>query len=242
MNIALIFAGGVGARMNNKTKPKQFLEISKTPIIIHTLKPFEKNSEIDGIVIVCIESWINYLEDLLKKFEIKKVLKIVPGGETGQLSIYNGLCAINGLVNKDDDNIVLIHDGVRPLIDSQLISDNISCVKQHGSAITTAPAKETFVFIDNKGMVESVSNRDQSKVAKAPQSFYLKDIFDAHEKAQKENIINFIDSCTMMNYYNKPLYTIEGPIENIKVTTPNDFSTIKSLLETYQNSEVNKKK
>ncbi|WP_291637834.1 IspD/TarI family cytidylyltransferase [Clostridium sp.] len=238
MNIALIFAGGVGSRMNTKAKPKQFLEMNKKPIIIHTLEHFENNPEIEGIVVVCIENWINYLKDLLYKFRIEKVVKIVPGGVTGQLSIYNGLAAINELVNTEDDNIVLIHDGVRPLIGSQLISENIACVKKHGSAITTAIVKETFILVDDNGMVETVANRDQSRVAKAPQSFYLKDILEAHEKAQKENITDFIDSCTMMRYYGKALYTLNGPVENIKITTPDDFYTMRVLLETQENAQI----
>lgn len=238
MNIALIFAGGVGSRMNSKARPKQFLEMNKKPIIIHTLEYFENNPNIDGIVIVCIENWIEHLKGLLYKFRIEKVLNIVPGGETGQLSIYNGLCAIDKLVKKEEDNIVLIHDGVRPLIDSQLISDNISCVKEHGSSITTAIVKETFILVDDNGMVESVANRGLSRVAKAPQSFYLNDILKAHEMALKDNITNFIDSCTMMKYYGKTLYTLTGPAENIKITTPEDFYTMRVLLETQENAQI----
>ncbi|MGH4038121.1 MAG: IspD/TarI family cytidylyltransferase [Sphaerochaeta sp.] len=238
MNMALIFAGGVGSRMNSKAKPKQFLEMNKKPIIIHTLEHFENNPEIDGIVVVCIESWIDYLKDLLYKFRIEKVMKIVPGGETGQLSIYNGLIAIESLVNKEEDNIVLIHDGVRPLIDSQLISDNIACVKKHGSSITTAIVKETFILTNKEGLVESVANRDRSRVAKAPQSFYLKDILKAHERARQDNITNFIDSCTMMRHYGKSLYTLDGPSENIKITTPEDFYTMRVLLEAQENAQI----
>lgn len=238
MNIALIFAGGVGTRMNNKAKPKQFLEMNKKPIIIYTIEHFDNNPEIDKIVVVCIENWINYLKDLLVKFKISKVVEIVPGGKTGQLSIYNGLCSIDKFIKKDEENIVLIHDGVRPLIGSKLISDNISSVKNNGSSITISPVKETFILVDEEGKVESVANRNLSRVAKAPQSFYFKDIFNAHKKAIEDNITNFIDSCTMMHYYGYSLHTIEGPEENIKITTPEDFYTMRVLLESQENAQI----
>ena len=119
MNIAVIFAGGVGKRMHTKEKTKQFLEIYNKPIIVHTLEKFEKHKDIDGIVIVCVENWISYMNDLVYKYRLEKVKKIVPGGETGQLSIYHGLCAAKE-ISGDEKSIVLIHDGVRPLIDKKL--------------------------------------------------------------------------------------------------------------------------
>ena len=117
MNIGVIFAGGVGSRMHSKEMPKQFLKVHDKPIIIHTLEHFEKNEEIDAIVIACVSDWISYLEKLLYKYRIEKVKKIVSGGESGQLSIYNGLCAA-AEVAVGSKSIVLIDDGVRPLINS----------------------------------------------------------------------------------------------------------------------------
>ena len=125
MNIAVIFAGGVGKRMHSSDKPKQFLEIYSKPIIIHTLEHFEYHPMIDGIVVVCKEDWIPYLNELLYRFRIEKVRKVVPGGETGQLSIYAGLKAAKEVAG-EDNTIVLIHDGVRPLINEKLIADNIA--------------------------------------------------------------------------------------------------------------------
>ena len=115
MNIAVIFAGGVGSRMHSKERPKQFLEMYNKPIIIHTLEHFEKYKDIDAIVVVCINGWIQYLKDLLYKFRIEKVKLVVPGGTTGQLSIYNGLKAAKEIAG-NEKSIVLIHDGVRPLM------------------------------------------------------------------------------------------------------------------------------
>ena len=132
MNIAVIFAGGVGSRMHSKDKPKQFLEMYNKPVIIHTLEHFENHPMINAIAVVCIESWIPYLNELLYKFRIEKVKKVVPGGETGQLSIYNGLKAAKEIAG-NEKAIALIHDGVRPLINEKLITDNIEAVKKYGS-------------------------------------------------------------------------------------------------------------
>ena len=149
MNIAVIFAGGVGSRMHSKERPKQFLEMYNKPIIIHTLEHFQDHSLIDAIVVVCIESWIPYLNDLLYKFRIEKVKKVVSGGETGQLSIYNGLIAAKEIAGHEK-TVVLIHDGVRPLITDKLITDNIESVLHYGSAITTAKVKETILVVNEK--------------------------------------------------------------------------------------------
>lgn len=238
MNIAVIFAGGVGNRMHSKVKPKQFLEMYNKPIIIHTLEHFENHPMIDSIAVVCIESWIPYLKDLLYKFRIEKVKMVVPGGETGQLSIYNGLKAAKQIAG-EEKSIVLIHDGVRPLITEKLITDNIESVKKHGSAITTAPVKETILVVnEDKSSIDYVPSRNNSRVAKAPQSFWLDEILLAHEKCLAEGERNCIDSCTMMQKYNHDLYLIDGPSQNIKITTPEDFYTMRAILEAKENAQI----
>ena len=143
-NIAVIFAGGSGVRMNTRSKPKQFLELRGKPIIIYTLELFDNHPLIDGIVVVCLESWIPFLKKMLKKFEINKVVKIVSGGDSGQDSIYRGLCAVEDYCkDKGEENaVVLIHDGVRPLIVDETITRNIEKVHEKGSAITVVPAIE----------------------------------------------------------------------------------------------------
>ena len=237
MNIGMIFAGGVGSRMKTKTKPKQFLEIYNKPIIIYTLEHFENNPEIDAVVIACVEEWIPYLEELIHKYRLKKIKKIVPGGETGQLSIYNGLCAAKE-ISGDEKSIVLIHDGVRPLINAELLSKNIASVREHGSAITVGIVKETILVVDEQNHIESVPPRDKSRVAKAPQSFWLDDILAAHEKALAEGITNCIDSCTMMQRNGMQLFMVDGPFENIKITTPDDYYTMRAILEAKENAQI----
>ena len=208
------------------------------PIIIHTLEYFENHPMIDAIVVVCIKDWIPYLEKLLYKFRIDKVKKIVPGGETGQLSIYNGLRAAKEIAG-EEKSIVLIHDGVRPLISENLITNNIETVMKHGSAITTAKVKETILVVnEGKSSIDYVPSRNNSRVAKAPQSFWLDDILKAHEKSLEEGETNCIDSCTMMQKYGYDLYLIDGPSQNIKITTPEDFYTMRAILEAKENEQI----
>lgn len=237
MNIAVIFAGGVGNRMHSKDRPKQFLEMYNKPIIIHTLEHFEKHTMIDAIVVVCIESWIPYLNELLYKYRIEKVKSVVPGGETGQLSIYNGLNAAKE-IDLDEKAIVLIHDGVRPLINEKLIADNIEAVKKYGNSVTSGVVKETIVEIDDNRDIKLVPDRAHSRVAKAPQCFYLNDILSAHRKAILDGVNNFIDSCTMMQHYGYKLHMTDGPYENIKITTPDDFYTMRAILEAKENAQI----
>lgn len=236
MNIAVIFAGGAGRRMHTKSRPKQFLEYQGKPIIIYTLELFDNHPMIDGIVVACVEEWIPFLEKMLKKFEINKVKCIVPGGETGQDSIYKGLVAANE-ITKGEDDIVLIHDGVRPLITEQTITDNIEKVKDEGSCITCIPATETFIVSQPDGSLE-IPTRSNSLIARAPQSFYLNDILSAHEQARAEGRHDFIDSCSMMHHYGRKLGRVIGPMENIKITTPTDYFVFKAMVEVHENQQI----
>ncbi|MGU9952831.1 2-C-methyl-D-erythritol 4-phosphate cytidylyltransferase [Limosilactobacillus fermentum] len=237
MKTAVIFAGGVGTRMHSKDIPKQFLKLHDKPIIVHTLGLFEESPEIDNIVVACLADYIDYLQKLVEQYNLKKVKKIVPGGNSGQESIYNGLKAAEEVGNREED-IVLIHDGVRPLINEKTIQDNIKSVQEHGSAITSVKAKETILVVDDEESIDSVPDRSHSRLARAPQSFYLNDILSAHERAIEENKYDFIDSCSMMTYYGHRLYLVDGPQENIKITTPDDFYTMRALLDAREDAQI----
>lgn len=237
MNIGLIFAGGVGSRMHSKDLPKQFLRIYDRPIIVHTIEHFERNPSIDAVVVVCVAEWIDFFKNLVAQYHLTKISKIVPGGETGQLSIYNGLLAAQETA-KSEKSIVLIHDGVRPLINSDLLTQNIECVKKYGSSITSGIVKETIVEIDDGGAIKLVPDRVHSRVAKAPQCFWLNDILGAHEKALSEGRKDFIDSCSMMHHYGFKLHMTDGPYENIKITTPDDFYTMRAILQVKEDAQI----
>jgi 2-C-methyl-D-erythritol 4-phosphate cytidylyltransferase len=236
MNIAAIFAGGSGVRMHTKSRPKQFLELNGKPIIIYTLELFDNHPQVDAIVVACIDSWIPFLKKMIRKFEITKVVEIVEGGETGQDSIYNALQAAERIA-KGEEATVMIHDGVRPLITEQTITENLKTVEEFGSCITCIPATETFVVKQADGSLE-IPERANSLIARAPQSFRLADIMTAHRRAISEGRHDFIDSCTMMSHYGYTLKTIIGPMENIKITTPTDFFIFRAMVEVHENQQI----
>lgn len=239
MNIAIIFAGGTGTRMHTKTMPKQFLELYGKPIIVHTIEHFEKHPAIDAIVVVCIRDWINYFNTLKDQYHLTKVKAVAPGGQTGQESIYNGLiCAKEQLSENPESDIVLIHDGVRPIITSELIDDNIACVKKHGNSITAAKAVETVIKVNEKGELVDTIDRSLCKAAKAPQCFYLKDICEAHRWAAEHHQKDIIDSATLMSMYGAPLHTVECGTENIKITTAADFYIFRAIITAKENSQI----
>ena len=237
MNIGVIFAGGVGTRMRSKDKPKQFLELHGKPIIVHTLGFFQDNGEIDAIVIACHPGYLSTMEELVARYRVTKVRKIVPGGQTGQLSIYNGLCAAEEIA-RGERSIVLIHDGVRPLISSRLLSENIAAVRQFGSCITAGTVKETLAVVDAGLRILEVPDRACSRVAKAPQSFWLDDIISAHRSAMAAGRTDHIDSCTLMKRLGRDLHMIDGPYDNIKITTPDDFFLMRAILDARENEQL----
>ena len=236
MNIAIIFAGGTGQRMNSKTKPKQFLELHGKPIIIYTLEHFNNHELIDGIIVVCVEGWIAYCQKLVDKFHIEKVKAIIPGGETGMLSRFEGVKKANELYS--DDTICLMHDGVRPMIDHDIISRNIESVENYGSGVTVAPAIETIAVrgVDNK--VGQIIDRSKCQMAKAPQSFRLRELINAHQKAVDDGMTDCIDTAYLMQLNGYEVYTVEGSAENIKITTPTDFYTFRALMDIRENSQI----
>ncbi len=241
MNTALIFAGGTGIRMNSNAKPKQFLQIRTKPVLIYTLEHFENHEDIDNICIVCLASWVPELKKMLKLYGITKVKWLVKGGNTAQESVFNGLSAIYADTPKPKETVVLIHDGVRPLIDGELITKCIDGVKKHGSAITVAPIGETIINISQNDAIEtieSVKERSIHKFARAPQCFFLEDIYAIHKKSKENGINGVLDSATLMHQNGHTLFVVNGPDKNIKITTPIDYYIFKALLNAEEDAQV----
>lgn len=238
MNIAIIFAGGSGVRMGAGV-PKQFLEINGKPILFHTLSLFEEHHEIDKIYLSVLEDYIPYVWALATEFHISKLAGVVPGGSTAQDSIYKALKKAEE--ENPNDSIVLIHDGVRPFIGYDVISKNIESVKKYGSAITSNMCYETVLISkDNGETVDNLPYRKECYTAQAPQSFFLRDIVEAHENIRKENpeYEDVVDSCTLMKSIGKTTHLIEGNRGNIKVTTPVDVYMFRALLNYKENEQA----
>ena len=235
MAAALIFAGGTGKRMNTRSKPKQFLEIHGKPIIIYTLEHFEYHEEIENIVVVCVKDYMEELKGLLRRYGITKVKRTVPGGNTGHDSIYQGLLAMEEFAGADE--IVLIHDGVRPLIDEKLITLNIDAVKKYGNAITCEADKESQVRSVNGKTVSEMPPRNQMYTVKAPQSFYYGEIKELYEMAEKD-AVKSIDSAHLCSMYQRPMQMVHSTKNNMKITEAADFYICRALYDAIEGQQV----
>ena len=229
MNIALVFAGGVGVRMG-ATIPKQFLKLNGRPVLAHTLDLFQHHTEIDSIYLVVAEEHVDTVRKLAMDNGITKLKEIVFGGESAQDSIYNGLCSL--IANESPDSIVLIHDGVRPYVEHDVISANIAATKEFGNAITYTPCFETIVLSTDGSTIDKMPYRRESYTAQAPQTFKLSDILAAHDsiRAREGGYTDMIDQATICYTLGIRLHLVAGNRGNIKVTTPEDLHMLGALL------------
>lgn len=222
----VIFAGGVGARMQSLDIPKQFINVDGKPIIIRTLENFAAHSQVDEIVISCLEDKIDYLWGLVKQYEIQKVISIVPGGENGHQSIHNGLVEVEK--NSSPDDIVLICDGVRPLISHKLISDCIETAQKYETAVPVTPSIDSVLQSEDGMTCTKSLPRKQMYITQAPQGYTLKKIMGAHKKAEELGIDNPISSGELLIELGEEIHIFKGERDNIKVTTPEDLKFLRS--------------
>lgn len=227
-NIALIIAGGIGARMRQDI-PKQFINVKDKPVIVYTLEAFQKHPNIDAIEVVCLDGWHDILRAYAKQFNITKLENIVKGGETGQDSIRNGSYDIATRYNGDDD-IVLIHDAIRPMVSAEIISDNIRVCREYGNATTVIPCTSVMLKTEDGIVSEDQIPRDNLKITQTPQAFYLKELLDVHSKAIKMDLLPSIASCALYIEMGKKVYLSKGSEKNIKITTQEDIEIFTSLL------------
>lgn len=240
MNIAIIFAGGIGQRLNNgeNSTPKQFLKINDKPIIIRTLELFQTHKDIDKIYISIHPDYYEYMQELVKYYYITKTVGMVNGGKTAQESIYNAL----KLAQKENpqDSIVLIHDGVRPNITEEVITKNIECTKKNGNAITCTSCFETILISENGINPEHVPYRKDTYAAQAPQTFHLGEVIEAHEITRKTNpnYTDIVDTCTLYKTLNKKTFMVKGNRGNIKITTIEDLYILRALIRYKEDLEA----
>jgi 2-C-methyl-D-erythritol 4-phosphate cytidylyltransferase len=226
-NIALIIAGGSGARMHQNI-PKQFLTVNERPVIVYTLEAFQKHADIDEIAVVCIEGWEQVLRAYANQFNITKLKHIIPGGENGQASIRNGVYELRQHFAEDD--IVLIHDAIRPMVSAEIISDCIVKTKQYGCAIATIPCAEAMLKTEDGKISVGSYPRDNLKRTQTPQGFFLGKICDLHKRALENGITNSVASCTLMIEMGEQVHFSAGSEKNIKLTTVDDIDIFKALL------------
>ena len=232
MNIGLLIAGGSGNRMRQDI-PKQFMHVNGAPIIVWTMKAFQEHPDIDGIAVVCLNGWETVLQSYANQFCIDKLKWIFPGGQTGMESIHNG---IYGLMEAgcSDDDLVLIHDSVRPMLSQEIISSNIATCKAYGYAITGIQCREAILESEDGFTTNKSIPRDTLIRTQTPQTFRLKNIISIHEEAKAKGIKNSVASCTLIAELGpqRLMHIVPGSEKNIKITTVEDLEILKALMHT----------
>lgn len=227
MNIALIIAGGTGHRMKNEV-PKQFLNVNDKPVIIYTLEAFQTHPDIDKIGVVCVDGWHDILKAYARQYRIDKLDWVVSGGENGQASIRSGVFEAEKRYGGDD--IILVHDAIRPMVSQEIISDCIVQCREHGSAVVVTPCNTVVLRRTTGESSKEVVPRDQLAVTQTPQAFPIRKLADAHRRALELGITNAIASCSMMVELGETVHFSIGAETNIKLTTPDDLKIFKALL------------
>lgn len=230
MNIAILTASGIGSRIGQDI-PKQFIHVDNKPIIIYTLEVFQNHPEIDEICVVILKGWEHMLKSYAEQFGITKLKIVTEGGNSGQESIYNGLTAIKK-VHPDDDITVLIHDGNRPLVSNEIISDSLATYKRYGNAVAAIPTTEVVFELDAQEEKSSIKglNRDLLKRTQTPHVYQLDHILDVHNMALEQGITDVAASCQLMQLFGQPSYFSLGSEKNLKITTIDDLDIFKALL------------
>lgn len=235
MNIALIIAGGSGHRMNQDI-PKQFINVYDKPVIIYTLEGFQRHPEIDAIEVVCLDGWHDILMAYAKQFNISKLKWVVSGGNSGQESIRNGVFNLEGKCSEND--IIIIHDGIRPLIDDTVLSDVIIKCHKYGNAVTSMPYNEQiFKVKDEISTIEYIPRETLRRVA-TPQAYKFGKLDWAYHEAFQKGIGIHGSSYTntMMVDLGETLYFAAGSDKNIKLTTKDDLEVFKAYLKLEKDS------
>lgn len=235
MNIALLTAAGSGTRMKQDI-PKQFMHIDNKPLIIYTMEAFQNHPNIDAIIVVCLDGWIEVLEAYAKQFNITKLKWVVKGGNSGQESIFNGLSKLKE--NCSEDDVVLIHDGNRGLISSDIISDSIAKHKLYGSAVAVIPCNEAVFKSEDKETSNISIPRENLFRTQTPHTYSLGKLLWAHKEAATRNIINTVATCTLMYELGETIHFSMGSETNIKITTVEDIKLFKALRQTENESWI----
>lgn len=234
MVIALLTAAGTGTRMGQDI-PKQFIHVENKPLIIHTMEAFQNHPSIDAIMVVTLPAWVTVLRAYASQFNITKLKWVVPGGATGQDSIHNGLLELSKEINHDD--IVIIHDGNRCLVSSEIISNSLAVFHEHGSAVAAIPCVEAVFRSNDDGKSSIISiPREQLFRTQTPHTYTLEKLIWAHREARNKGITNTAATCTLMQILGETVYFSKGSETNLKITTIDDMLIFEALLHTKKDS------
>ncbi len=232
MIYAVIAAGGIGSRMGNLEKPKQYLTLKNKPIIVHTVEKFYVNSAFKKIIILCPDQWVSYTKNILAKHlpENDRVL-VLKGGSTRNETIMNAVRYIEETDGLDDDTVIVTHDAVRPFVSARIIDENIDAAIEFGATDTVVPATDTIVESQDKKIISSIPDRSKLYQGQTPQSFKAKKLKELYESLTEEEKDILTDSCKIFSMKGCPVHLIQGEVHNIKITYPYDLRVAKALLD-----------
>ena len=238
MNIALLTAGGIGNRMGQDI-PKQFMTIDNKPVIIYTMESFQSHPEVDGICVICLKGWEVVLQSYANQYNITKLKWIFEGGNSNQESIYNGLVGLKQAGCSDDD-IILVQDGVRPLVSERIISENIATCKKFGYAVTGLTCKEAIMEQVDDTVREIDIPRERLVRTQTPHTYRLGTLLEGHKKAKEKGIVNTVASCTLFSALGiTEQHLVRGSEQNgLKLTSPEDIELFKALLHSSKESWI----
>lgn len=232
MVFALVLAGGVGSRMGNSGKPKQFLMACGKPVIIHTLEKFCLNGSARQIIVLCPSLWVSYAQEIINKYlgDYIESITVICGGTSRNNTIMAGISYIEGHYGLDDSTMVITHDAARPFINNRIINENIETTLKYGAATTAVPATDTILCCKGGKTVESVADRTALYMCQTPQTFYakkLRSLYNALTDSEKEQ---FTDASGILVKNHLPVGIVQGEMYNFKITYPNDLAVAEEYI------------
>jgi len=232
MIFAAILAGGIGTRMGNVEKPKQFLLLGSKPILIHTIEKFHINHNFEEIIVLCPKKWINFTEDLVSKYiKDKHKIKVIEGGDLRNDTIMNCVSYIEENHDLDEDAIIVTHDSVRPFISHRIIDENIKYASEYGACDTVIPATDTIVESKDNKFINNIPNRQNMYQGQTPQSFKINKLKKLYNNTSNEEKEILTDACKIFSINNEKVFLVEGDVTNIKITYHHDLKVANSILK-----------
>lgn len=232
MIYAVIAAGGVGNRMGNAEKPKQYMLLKDKPVIAHTVEKFYKNSAFAKILILCPQQWVDYTENLLRQSGLADArIVVLSGGDTRNETIMNAIRYIEQSDGLDEDTIIVTHDAVRPFVTARIIDDNIAAAKAFGASDTVVPATDTIVESQDHAVISNIPDRSKLYQGQTPQAFKAKQLKQLYESLSAEEKDILTDACKIFSIKGCPVHLVNGEVYNIKITYPYDLLVANALLE-----------
>jgi len=227
----VILAGGIGSRMGNVEKPKQFIEIGRKPIIVHTIEKFVVNPQFERIIVLSPKQWLNHTQDMIRK-HIRQADKIdvIEGGVTRNNTVMNSIRHIERNYGLDDETIIVTHDSVRPFVTHRILEDNIRYAKEYGACDTVIPASDTIVESLDNVLITEIPDRSKMYQGQTPQSFKAKKLRDVYEALSEEEKTILTDACKIYVLKGEKVHLVDGEVFNIKITYPFDLRIAQSIL------------